>query len=102
VTFEVKTQADAEARQAARYLEQQSPGLGDDFLDRLAHAYDEIERMPQSYGSIQPALPGREIRKRHLRRFPYTVIYELVPGRIVVLAVMHAKRRPFYWQNRTP
>jgi plasmid stabilization system protein ParE len=102
VTFEVKPQAEAEAQQAALYLERQRRGFGDVFLDRLADAYDEIEHMPRAFSPVQPALPGREIRRRRLVQFPYTVIYELVPNRIVVLAVMHAKRRPFYWRGRTP
>src|SRR5262245_49514517 len=35
-----------------------------------------------------------------LRRYPYSIIYRVVNGNVVIVAVAHARRRPGYWQNR--
>lgn len=43
---------------------------------------------------------GYGLRKRVLYRFPYSVMYEVLPGLIMIYAVHHHKRRPFYWLDR--
>ena len=43
----------------------------------------------------------RNARKAVVRRFPYTVYYEIGEREIVILAVFHAKRNPEHWQKRT-
>jgi hypothetical protein len=35
-----------------------------------------------------------------LRRFPYTLHYEIDASIVTVLAVAHQRRRPGYWQKR--
>ena len=39
-------------------------------------------------------------RKRVLRRFPYTVYYDVTDRLITILAVAHHRRSPGYWRNR--
>ncbi len=34
-----------------------------------------------------------------MRRFPYGLIYRIQSDRVVIVAVMHLKRRPFYWRS---
>jgi plasmid stabilization system protein ParE len=34
------------------------------------------------------------------RRYPYAIIYRVLPDRIEILAIAHARRRPGYWRNR--
>lgn len=41
-----------------------------------------------------------EVRKALVRPFPYSVIYRIQGGRVVVLAVFHNKRDPKIWQSR--
>ncbi len=36
-----------------------------------------------------------------LRRFPYSVVYQVRPDRIDVVAMAHSHRSPGYWQGRT-
>ncbi len=43
---------------------------------------------------------SREIRRCVLPKFPYYVAYEVLASEVIVLAVAHARRRPFYWINR--
>jgi hypothetical protein len=35
-----------------------------------------------------------------LKRFPFGILYVATVDEIVVLAVMHLRRRPGYWQGR--
>jgi hypothetical protein len=35
-----------------------------------------------------------------MRRFPYGVVYAIRNDEIYLIAVMHLKRRPFYWKKR--
>jgi len=35
-----------------------------------------------------------------VRRFPFTIIYAIDTNEVVVVAVAHQRRRPFYWRAR--
>jgi plasmid stabilization system protein ParE len=39
-------------------------------------------------------------RRYLLRRFPYSIIYQVTPDELRVIAVAHHRRRPGYWGNR--
>lgn len=43
---------------------------------------------------------GDGVRRRPLRRFPYSVLYRIDEGEIVIVALMHQRRRPHYWIGR--
>jgi plasmid stabilization system protein ParE len=40
-------------------------------------------------------------RECPVKRFPFRIVYRVVDGRVLVVAIAHAKRRPGYWQERT-
>jgi plasmid stabilization system protein ParE len=42
----------------------------------------------------------KERRRILVRKFPYSIIYELHDQEVVILAVAHGKRRPYYWRER--
>ncbi|MDO8346429.1 MAG: type II toxin-antitoxin system RelE/ParE family toxin [Rugosibacter sp.] len=43
----------------------------------------------------------RGTRRRYiLRRFPYSIIYQLTAEELRILAVAHHRRRPGYWVHR--
>jgi toxin ParE1/3/4 len=45
--------------------------------------------------------PGRDdVRRRVLRRFPYSVVFLVREEVVVVVAIAHHKRRPGYWLRR--
>ena len=35
-----------------------------------------------------------------LRRFPYSLVYIIQPGQVLIVAVAHSSRSPGYWQGR--
>jgi plasmid stabilization system protein ParE len=39
-------------------------------------------------------------RRFPLRRFPYTIIYQVTPEEVRVIALAHQSRRPGYWRGR--
>jgi len=77
------------------FYEDRVSGLGEIFLTAIEDAVAQARRHPRS-----SPLVFREIRRRGLRRFPYSVVYRLEEDRIFILAVAHQKRRPRYWARR--
>jgi toxin ParE1/3/4 len=35
-----------------------------------------------------------------MRRYPYSIIYRIASGNVLIVAVAHARRSPTYWQGR--
>ncbi len=84
-----------EAVEAFRYYEERVPSLGISFLLDLEEAGRRIDGQPE----VSPLVEG-EIRGSLFRCFPYSLLYAVEPGRTLVLAVAHHRRRPGYWRER--
>jgi plasmid stabilization system protein ParE len=87
--------AQEEFDEAIDWYEQQSAGLGLEFLNRIEEALDRISVTPEAYPTI-----FQEMRRIVVRQFPYLVFYRVEPEQIVVLAIFHSKREPKTWQSR--
>lgn len=87
--------AEEEMVAAAQYYEARSHGLGADFLDEVQHSVEAISSNPRTAPVVK-----ENIRRRLLKRFPFGILYAVEPNTIVVLAVMHLRRRPGYWEGR--
>ena len=88
--------AQAELDEAIGWYAEQAPGLGDALLLETLKVLKLIEQFPQAWHPLTP-----EIRRCRLKRFPYSVVYTLGAGDILVIAVAHQHRKPNYWRNRT-
>jgi len=77
------------------YLELRVPGLGRRFYAEVRRAESLIAQFPESAREV---LPG--IRKRTLRKFPFSLIYSIERDALLILAVAHHSRRPRYWLPR--
>lgn len=93
VTFH--EEASSDLFEAARYYEDRVQGLGHSLLEDVEHAVRDLSDSPLSSPTIGP-----EVRRRVVRRFPYSLLYVVETDRIVVMAVAHHKRRPGYWKSR--
>ena len=88
-------EARLEAMAAADWYDEQSPGLGTEFLTELEEAQAGVLAFPES-GSPEEF----STRSRTLHRFPYSIIYRMTPEGVLVVAVAHHSRRPDYWHER--
>lgn len=87
--------ADEEYTEAARYYARIDPELSGRFYDEIERLVGEVRQQPDRFRVFDA--PAR----RHFSRvFPYALIYVDRPERILILAVMHMKRRPGYWKKR--
>lgn len=91
----IRPEADAEVYEASHWYEERRKGLGKEFLSAFAAATANLRRNPQLY----PIVVG-DARRLLLRRFPYSVIYEIHGDEVVVLACFHESRDPQEWQRR--
>jgi len=83
--------AQRELDEAAAYYDAESPGLGSAFLSELEHALQQVRAFPEAapvgLGSVRV-------------RVPYSLHYALLGDDVLVLALAHHSRRPFYWRER--
>ncbi len=63
----------------------------------------EIERCLRVIAESPLRWPKYDEKRRRMvvRKFPYSIVYELVGRQVVIVAVAHRRRRPFYWRDRT-
>ena len=87
--------ARAEFDGAALRYEESRPGLGMQFTSEIDRAVGRAAENPDRF-----PIKHRDIRCVQARRFPYSVFYRIEQGRIVILAVFHARRDPAIWQTR--
>jgi plasmid stabilization system protein ParE len=91
--------AAAREAQSARLwyrFEQDAPEVARRFQTTLQRALEQIAQAPERW----PILVD-DLRKRPLRGFPYRVIYQVRGDHVLIVAVMHERRRPEYWRDRT-
>src|SRR5215468_7687444 len=88
--------AERELNEAASYYEDQKAGLGARFLAEVGRCIELLVENPEA----GPVVLG-PVRRRFVRRFPYSVLYTVKPAGVRILAVMHLKRRPQYWVGRS-
>ncbi|MDP2829480.1 MAG: type II toxin-antitoxin system RelE/ParE family toxin [Sulfuricellaceae bacterium] len=86
------SEADVEFRESARYYEDKAPGLGMAFIAEVHRVAAVVASQPGIGSPVDD-----ELRKFVLRRFPYNMIYAVEGDEVVITAVAHHKRRPFYW-----
>ena len=87
--------AGKELDDAYEWYERQVHGLGVEFLDEIDQVVHRIKMFPESFS----VLTG-ELRRARLVRFPYGLIYGVDGDLIVIIAVAHLHREPFYWIDR--
>ncbi len=82
---------------AAQYYDEEQPGLGSDFLDKVDAAVDEIAATPLRFGFYRGS---KTIRSTRLGRFPYRLLFAVGSSRVSIVAVAHLHRHPDYWKHR--
>jgi toxin ParE1/3/4 len=93
IEFESGAIEDVDA--AFAWYRERSPKTALDFIDELTRATATIQEAPGRW-----PLQKRDTRRFPLWRFPFSVIYEELESKIVILAVAHGSRRPEYWMKQ--
>lgn len=93
-------EAVAEAREAARWYEQRTSGIGQGLLDDIAAALAGLSQWPGAGGLIEGVHFDGELRRVPVGRFPYHLVYAYTDDVVHVLAIAHDRREPGYWAER--
>jgi toxin ParE1/3/4 len=98
VRISFKRLALREMHRAAKYYETRRTGLGLDFLGEGQGVIDIVRQNPYPGHVVEDVAM---VRQFGLARFPYNLFLDCAdPRKIVILAVAHHSRRPFYWRSR--
>lgn len=95
----ILAEAEDEIESARGYLNDQSLGLGERFLDDLQKTLAKITDQPLRFGKLE-TLADSPFRRALLKRFRYAVVFEVLAAEILVVAVAHTSREPNYWLSR--
>jgi plasmid stabilization system protein ParE len=98
VSQEVRLRPEAEddLAEAAAWYEDQRQGLGQEFLDHVLSTVESIIERPKMYPTVH-----RNTRRALIHRFPFGIYYRIEKELIVVVGVMHGRRDPHVWKERT-
>jgi plasmid stabilization system protein ParE len=93
----IHPQVAREIEDAVDWYDDQSLGLGDDFLLKLEGAKSLILQQPQGHSFW---LGSKTIRRARLKRFPYVLLFRVTGQAIRILCLRHDKRHPSYGLDR--
>jgi plasmid stabilization system protein ParE len=94
-TIRFDLRARAEYRQVVEFYKGEGVLIAREFATETRAALDLIASLPQGSSADEEG-----IRKKVLRKFPYTIVYTLTDDLIEVIAFAHERRKPDYWRTR--
>ena len=93
--FFLHPQAQEEMEQTILFYKKQQAGLEKRFIEAAEDAINRVCRNPLLYRKIDD-----NVRKCRLLHLPYAIIFRINPAQIEIIAVMHLRKQPNYWQSR--
>lgn len=92
MTYKIILSADAVREEADAYLyyEDQSKGLGEQFLDEIEKTLQKISLHPTHYGYVDET---NTIRVTSLNKFPFQILFQIFKSQIVVYNIHHTKSK---------
>ena len=91
----IHPEARLELRDAVAYYNTCRDALGLEFSREIYGSINRIAETPLLWSTFSD-----NTRHFYVRRFPYTIIYQVLPDSILVVAVAHQSRKPGYWKER--
>jgi len=88
-------EAAEEFEAAVDWYEERESGLGLDFAVEIHATIHRASAMPDAWTRLSD-----NVCRVLVKRFPYGVLYEQRGTSLLVLAVMHLRRKPGYWTTR--
>ena len=89
-------EARLEVRSAALWYRERSSASTHGFTLTVAEGVQSIREHPTAW----PTWRDTDIRRRVLRRYPYSIFYLVEATEVMIVAVAHHKRQPGYWLPR--
>ena len=84
-----------EVNEAATYYSLRSPVLAASLVEAFDRAVADLADFPEIGAPVRG-----DLRRKVLRRFPYSVLYRVLANEVRILVFMHHHRRPSYWHHR--
>lgn len=87
--------ATIEVSESTNWYSKHSPTAARNFLVAIDVAIATIVDDPERFAYVDERHQACSVTK-----FPYQIVFRRTLGRIEVIAVVHARRRPGYWRDR--
>lgn len=82
--------------EAQDWYKRESTALTASFRAELDRQMDRLVNRPSLFPFARA-----DVRRAKLRRFPYSLLFRVMPDGIYVIACFHSSRDPGVWQRRT-
>ena len=93
--IEIHELASCEFDDAIDWYELQSEGLGIRFKKSIVDQITKISKNPSWFPKETDS-----IYKAYIPKFPYKVLFSIEEDKIIIWAIAHMHRKPWYWQSR--
>ena len=87
--------AKRDVKKAYQWYEEQKPGLGEVFLERVEECLRAIARSPKAF---QPV--AKDAHRAIVKQFPYVIFYRIEAKAIYVYSVFHTSQNLQQWMDR--
>ena len=84
-----------EFNDSIEWYELQSRGLGRKFKKAVVETVNKVKKNPTWYLTEED-----KIFKVYIPGFPFKILYTINDEEIIIWAISHLHRKPWYWQNR--
>jgi len=91
----VRPEARTDLLDAFHWYQEQQVGLGHDFKLCVNDALSKLEKHPSFYKKVH-----NDIRRVIIKKFPFGIFYIVNDNKVIILAVLHARRDPLKWKSR--
>ncbi len=92
----IRDSAEEEITEAVLWYQNQSTGLGAEFLAEVNSTIQSVVENPQAFRRLRRR---PEVRRALTVRFPYRIFFILRPDAIVIFCVLHGARHEREWKR---
>ena len=93
----IRPEVESDLKEAATWYEERESGLGRRFVRETRSAFKRIVENPLLFRVRHKRL---HVRWTFPKNFPYRIVFVVENDTIIILCVVHAKRRDRAWRER--
>ena len=95
MNLDMHPEARLELRDAIAYYEDHRDGLGLEFSREIYASINRVADAPLIWSRLTD-----NSRRFLTKRFPYSIIYQILDDAVLIVAIAHQSRKPGYWKDR--